>query len=172
MNKYEDEILELSEKDKVVGQIYKMTNIITNKCYVGQTVSHRKNNNKYRPFGIMGRFKDHVSEAINNTKQGCTYLNNSIRKRGKGSFIVELLETCPVDLLDERETYYIQNLNTLYPNGYNLIESNHEFSKGYVKNNGEIQEFKKRGREFGYKHKKKLWKNQYLNISKTRELKI
>ena len=42
---------------------------INNKIYVGQAVTHRLNKNKYRYFGYEGRFKDHISEAINNTKK-------------------------------------------------------------------------------------------------------
>lgn len=146
-------ILELSEQDKIIGQIYKMTNIITKKCYIGQTRSHKLNKNKFRPSGYIRRFDDHISEAINNTKKNqCIYLNNAIRKYGKDKFIVELIETCSLKKLNERETYNIINQNTIFPNGYNLIKGQ-EFSKGLIKNNEELQNVKKRGREFGYKHK-------------------
>jgi predicted nucleic acid-binding Zn finger protein len=111
----------LIDKKDVKGQIYLMTNTLTNKVYVGQTVSHRKNRGKYRPFGYIGRFKDHISEALCNTKKKqCTYLNNSIRKDGKDAFHVKLLHTCLVEELDEYEKYYIKEYNSLYPNGYNL----------------------------------------------------
>lgn len=152
----DDKILELHEKDKIIGIIYKMTNTITNKNYVGQTRSHIKNRNKYRPFGYSKRFKDHISEAINNTKNNQSlYLNNSIRKYGKDVFTVELIEKCSVDDLDDREIYYILNMNTMSPNGYNLIEGNHCFSNKKVKNNATLQPPKKRGREYGYKHEEK-----------------
>ena len=62
-------ILTIDEKDKIIGHIYKITNIIEQKHYIGQTRSHRLNKGKYRPFGYYGRFKDHISEAINNTKK-------------------------------------------------------------------------------------------------------
>lgn len=40
----------------------------------------------------MGRFYDHISEAINNTKnKQCMYLNNAIRKYGKDNFTCKLL---------------------------------------------------------------------------------
>ena len=61
-------LLSIEEKDKVVGEIYKITNIKTNKSYIGQTRSHRLNHNKYRPFGYWGRFKDHMNEANSNKK--------------------------------------------------------------------------------------------------------
>lgn len=122
-----DEIL--TDKSKIKGQIYIITNIIDNKQYVGQTLTHRKNHNKYRPFGIQGRLNDHISEAMCNTKKKqCWYLNNAIRKDGKDALIVELLEECPVEKLDELEQYYIQKHNTLCPSGYNLTKGGKTFN--------------------------------------------
>lgn len=98
-----------------------MTNTVTGKVYVGQTLSHRKNHGKYRPFGYEGRFRDHISEAICNTKKKqCTYLNNAIRLHGKDAFTVSLLHTCAPAELDLAEQTYIERYNSLYPNGYNL----------------------------------------------------
>ena len=111
----------LNDNSQVIGQIYLIKNTITNKNYVGQTLSHRKNHKKYRPFGFIGRFKDHLSEAICNTKKKqCTYLNNAIRLYGKDAFQVELIFTCPKEELDQYEEKYIKEHDTLYPNGYNL----------------------------------------------------
>ena len=111
----------LTDKTKVYGLIYQITNTENNMKYVGQTVSHRKNKDRYRPFGILGRFKDHVSEAINNTKKKqCSYLNNAIRKYGEKVFIVELIESCLLSDLDEREQHFIKERNTIFPVGYNL----------------------------------------------------
>jgi group I intron endonuclease len=115
----ENEIL--LDKSKVQGQIYLITNIQNQKKYVGQTLTHRKNHGKYRPFGIQGRFNDHLSEAICNTKKKqCRYLNNAIRHYGKELFTVSLITNCQPSELDEYEKYYIEEYNTLYPNGYNL----------------------------------------------------
>ncbi len=111
----------LDDKTNVKGQIYIITNTRTNKKYIGQTVTHRKNHGKYRPFGYAGRFKDHMSEAICNTKKKqCRYLNNAIRHYGKDAFVVSLITTCKLEELDDLETQYIDEYKTLYPNGYNL----------------------------------------------------
>jgi hypothetical protein len=111
----------LNDSSKIIGHIYIITNLNTKKQYVGQTLSHRKNKNKYRPFGFQGRFKDHISEALCNTKKKqCNYLNNSIREYGKDAFKVELIIECPKEELDTMEEKYIKEFNTLYPNGYNL----------------------------------------------------
>ena len=164
-----DKILDLSEKDKVVGIIYKIINTKTNKLYVGQTRSHRKNKKKYRPFGHIGRLNDHFSEAENNTTNSQSLcLNNSIRKHGKAAFTCEIIELCSLESLDDKETFYIKKLNALYPNGYNIREGNHMFSAGKIKNNAEQNEpRKKRGRDFGYKHKeetKDKMKKYYENV--------
>jgi hypothetical protein len=101
-------------------EIYKITNLTTDKCYVGQAVSHILNHNRYRPYGHEGRFRCHVSEAFSTKKNQCHYLNNSIRKYGVEDFVVELLECCEISDANDREIHYIQLFNSLFPNGYNL----------------------------------------------------
>jgi len=111
----------LLDNSRVKGLIYLITNKETQKNYVGQTLTHRKNHGKYRPFGIEGRFQDHLSEAICNTKKKqCTYLNNAIRHYGKDKFEVSLLVECAKEDLDTNEQHCIETHKTLYPNGYNL----------------------------------------------------
>lgn len=49
------------------------------------------------------------------------YLQKSWNKYGEDSFIFYVLEYCDIDMLDEREKYYIEKYNTLDRNlGYNL----------------------------------------------------
>ena len=162
-----ENIISLEDSDKIKGEIYKITNTKEQKFYIGQTRTHRKNKNKYRLFGYIGRFKDHISEAINNTKKKqCTYLNNSIRI-DKEYFIVELLETCKINILDEREIYYIEKYNSIYPNGYNLTSGGKTTKYIKIENNEEFKNIKKRGREFNYKHSnetKEKMKNSLENI--------
>jgi group I intron endonuclease len=142
-----DEILELSDKDKIKGQIYKITNTTNNMCYIGQTRTHVKNHNKYR-------FNSHISASTSRIKRGCVYLCNSIKSHGPENFKVELIEECDISNTDERECYYISFFNTLHPNGYNLTTG----GKGvfFVGKIIECEGLKipvKRGRPFGYKHK-------------------
>ena len=76
-----DSLLEKEEAHKIIGEIYKITNLITNKMYIGQTRSHYLNNGKYRPFGHMGRFKSHISESKRiNFNCSCSYLNSAFNK--------------------------------------------------------------------------------------------
>jgi group I intron endonuclease len=50
----------------------------------------------------------------------CFYLNREIKQFGKGSFKVEVLEKClSLESLNERESFWISELNTVWPNGLN-----------------------------------------------------
>jgi len=101
-------------------EIYKIVNLTTGKIYIGQAVSHILNHKRYRPYGHEGRFRCHISEAFSTKKNQSHYLNNAIRKYGAKDFIVELIEYCNQCHANEREIYYINKFNSLYPNGYNL----------------------------------------------------
>jgi len=111
----------LDDPKSITGIIYLIEHTASGKKYVGQTLSHRKNHERYRPFGANGRFCDHISEALNNTKRKqCTYLNNAIRLYGAGAFTVRVLETCEREVIDSRESHYIAEQASLFPTGYNL----------------------------------------------------
>jgi group I intron endonuclease len=109
-------------------EIYKIINLITNKIYVGQAVSHILNHNKYRPYGRIGRFKCHISEALSQKNNQSHYLNNAIRKYGSENFKVELIEYCDIKDADIKEKHYISTCNSLFPNGYNLKHGGQSFT--------------------------------------------
>lgn len=115
-------LLDVDEFYNVKGEIYKITNNNTGKSYIGQTRTHRLNHGKYRPFGYLGRFKDHICEAHSNKKNQSWYLNSSILKHGADNFNCELILTCEVEELDEYEIVYVTKFNTKFPNGYNLTD--------------------------------------------------
>ena len=75
---------------KLTGIIYKITNIINNKVYIGQTVNT-----------IKQRWNKHCHS------NGCRSLYNAILKYGKENFNIEIIETLPIEELDEREIYWI-----------------------------------------------------------------
>ena len=82
----------------MVGEVYLIENKINNHKYIGQTTQ-----------GYLNRFKQHVQE----TQYGDTSaLHNAIRKWGEDNFKVEVIETCDLDQLDEREIYWISFYNT------------------------------------------------------------
>jgi len=110
----------IDDPTKRYCEIYKIVNLSNGKIYVGQAVSHILNHKRYRPYGHQGRFRCHISEAFSTKKNQSHYLNNAIRKYGVHDFVVELIECCEISNADEREIHYIKELNSLFPNGYNL----------------------------------------------------
>lgn len=92
--------------------VYCITNIINDKQYVGQAIIKNK------------RWKDHKS-ALNIGKHSNRHLQNAYNKYGKENFIYTVLEIIMrgIDIkerLTKREQYWIDALNTVDPNGYNL----------------------------------------------------
>ncbi len=86
------------------GVIYKISNDINSKLYIGKTT---------KPVEV--RFKQH--------KYSKSAIGNAIRKYGIEHFKVEVLEECDtLEQLNEREIFWIKELNTKYPNGYNLTD--------------------------------------------------
>ena len=81
--------------------VYKITNIITNKFYIGSS------NN------IQERIKTHF-RGLKNNRHPNKHLQSSYNKYGKDNFIVDILEECQ-DII-AREQYYIDinNWNMLY----------------------------------------------------------
>jgi group I intron endonuclease len=86
------------------GIIYLIINIVNNKKYVGQT---RQQLNK--------RWKYHITESRTFSDRP---LYRAINKYGIDNFKIRIIEECNTDLLDERETYWIDSLET-YRYGYN-----------------------------------------------------
>lgn len=78
--------------------IYKITNKINGKCYIGQSVD------------IKRRFYDHSCKSHEHNR----HLYNAMGKYGKENFEFEILEECPIELLNEREIYYIETLKPEY----------------------------------------------------------
>ena len=109
-------------------EIYKITNTVNNKLYIGQAVSHILNHKKYRPYGMERRFACHISEAFSDKKNQCHYLNNSIRKYGQDKFKLELLRACNIKDADKTENEEILKNNSLFPVGYNLNTGGKQFN--------------------------------------------
>lgn len=100
--------------------IYKITNKINGKIYIGQTTNTLKK-----------RWSQHKSDK----KGYCKLLFFALNKYGENSFSVETLDYAEnIEELNDKEKYYIEYLNTLAPNGYNLLtggnnRTHHEISK-------------------------------------------
>ena len=83
----------LTDESERYCEIYKIVCLTTKKIYIGQAVSHILNHKKYRPHGMDGRFRCHISEAFSKKKCQSHYLNNAIRKYGPSDFKLQLLRT-------------------------------------------------------------------------------
>ena len=92
------------EKTKTKGIIYAIANTKTGKIYIGQTI--HSFNDRYSG-GKWWLYSDN-----NDLKQ-----DYEIYKKYFKIFILE--NELSVGELNEKETFYIQKLNTLSPNGYN-----------------------------------------------------
>ena len=88
--------------------IYCITNIISNKKYIGQS----KNLNK--------RKGEHLRSLSGNYHHNC-HLQRAFNKYGANAFKFETMEECEEHLLDSKEKHYIKMLNTWNSEeGYNL----------------------------------------------------
>jgi hypothetical protein len=100
------------------GSIYKITNTITDKIYIGQTCLN----------SVEDRFKAHISCAkrLKNNKGKIkdiyhSYLYNAMVLHGYTNFAIEEIDTANSQFeLDELEKDYISIYDSLAPNGYNL----------------------------------------------------
>lgn len=100
------------------GQIYCIKNHVNDMCYVGQTYTLRKAGKYWRSFGYERRFQEHLSYT--GTKKA-SMLGRAMVELGIDKFYVELLEECDITNIDDRERHWIDELNTLHPNGYNVL---------------------------------------------------
>lgn len=92
-----------------MGFIYKITNKITNEIYIGQT----KKTVHYR---FLEHFRQAKTEAEG--KRKLTHFHAALNKYGQENFIVETIEECDNNLLNEKEIYWIKYYDS-YNNGYN-----------------------------------------------------
>ena len=87
--------------DRVLGKktvcgIYKITNLLTEQCYIGQSVN------------ISDRWKQHCKCGLGIEASATNILYNSMQQNGIWNFSFELLEQCSKDQLNEKERFWIQ----------------------------------------------------------------
>lgn len=85
--------------------IYKITNLINGKIYIGQTV--RK-----------------LSTRISNHKcYNGSLISNAFKKYGDENFSIEIIDRASSkNELDTKEIYWIERYNSIAPNGYNITK--------------------------------------------------
>lgn len=92
-----------------MGYIYKVTNLVNQKIYIGKTTETPE-----------ARWKNHVWEAFHNKNKSNSLLHTAMLKYGLDSFIVETVGEFPNKELDLKEREYIK-----------LFESHRSTGKGY-----------------------------------------
>jgi group I intron endonuclease len=153
-----------------MGYIYLVENTINNKKYIGQTI--RKD--------IKTRWKYH--KTLNSKRYIGQILFNAYKKYGKENFTYKIICICFDDDTNKYEKEFIKKYNTIYPNGYNLLEGGNnnkhsEFTKKILseKNSGKnhpqygetpspetINKIKLSNINY-YKNKNKIKKDNLLN---------
>ena len=99
------------------GIIYKATNKINNKVYIGQTIRT-----------LEERIYYHYYRAANQPEITHTHFINAIRKYGQEAFQWEIIDSAEnKDELDNKEKYWIQYYDSIH-NGYNIQAGGNEQS--------------------------------------------
>lgn len=99
---------------------YKITNKVNNLSYIGKTYQ-----------SIKDRLIQHIKSAYNvKSDRYHIPLSKDIRKYGSSAFMYEIIDFAIASIIhggfyiSEIERELITSQKTLYPNGYNLINSN------------------------------------------------
>lgn len=94
------------------GLIYKYTNKINGKIYIGQTIQT-----------LVMRHKKHLNDGKNSKNK--SYFDRALKKYGENNFILEVVENnIDADKIDEREIYWIKYFDSYYTSGkgYNMTK--------------------------------------------------
>lgn len=81
---------------KPISGIYKITDLITEECYIGQSVN------------IQQRMKQHCKCGLGIEASATNKLYNTMQKDKVWNFSFELLEQCSKESLNEKEKFWIQ----------------------------------------------------------------
>jgi group I intron endonuclease len=121
-----------------MGYLYKITNIITGKCYIGVTIQP----------DIKRRWTKHINSV--NYKEGCPLLKKSMKKHGVNNFKFEILIICFDQDVVKYEKEYIKKYNSQVPNGYNILSGGQigDGLVGYKHTPETIEKIKEKGRLF------------------------
>ena len=160
--------------------IYKSTNKITGKVYIGQTTKN-----------LEKRIKGHVNESKKDKNR--PFLS-SINKYGVDNFVFEIIDFADnLNELNDKEIYWIDFYNSVSPNGYNVTgggqgdktigtkELGKRISEGlknsekwqtllnddeYLKKREEKFINSSKGKKFSSEHKEKIWEKNKERILK------
>jgi group I intron endonuclease len=124
-----------------MGYIYKITNTVTGKHYIGETIQDYNT-----------RWRKHINSI--NYKEGCPLLKASMKKHGVDKFTFTILIICFDEDLVKYEKEYIKKYNSQTPNGYNILSGGQigDGHVGYKHSPETIEKIKEAGRKFREKN--------------------
>ncbi|KKN84251.1 hypothetical protein LCGC14_0290650 [marine sediment metagenome] len=112
----------VKEETKPYGYIYKATNIINGKVYIGKTKKaiEKRWNGHLKEARALKRLR----EAFPNEKISGSHFNNALIKYGPEAFILNQKDIADnKSELNEKEKYYIKEYDSMNPDkGYNMTE--------------------------------------------------
>lgn len=127
--------------------IYKITNKINNKSYIGQTTRSLKD-----------RIKQHLK------RKDCLAIKNAIDKYGIESFDITIIDKAEnIEELNKKESEYIAQFKTLYPEGYNLNTGG--FNKKWSEESKKKMSKSHTGKKLSQEHKNNISKS-VINVFK------
>ena len=91
-------------------EIYKITNLVNDKVYIGQSAR-----------GVRERFTRHIHDAMSERLD--THFARAIRKYGPENFVVEVIDTADTqEELNRKEQYWIREYDSVH-HGYNETDA-------------------------------------------------
>lgn len=151
--------MKLDNKQKMI--IYKVTNLVDNKLYIGRTSGT-----------LRYRYRKHLYDI--KKRNTCPLLYNAIRKYGINNFKWETIDIAyNIDDLNNKEKYYIKLYNSNNKdNGYNLTEGG-ESSDGYKHTDDVKNKLRAMKKELSIKfHNSREYKLKYINNIFLKEIKL
>lgn len=127
--------------------IYEFINKTNGKIYIGQAKDFKS------------RIRCHRYHSKSNKRNNPFYA--ALKKYGWDNFIINIVEECDIQLLNEREEYWIKEKNCLYPNGYNLMKGGRQYEMSEITKK-KISDLRK-GIKFSPEHIENLRKSHLGN---------
>lgn len=146
-----------------MAYIYKITNLINNKCYIGKTLNT-----------IQERWREHCSDYKKRDEEKRP-LYSAMNKYGIENFKIEEIEQCNEDIVNDREKYWIEYYGS-FKKGYNATLGGD--GKAYldrkllIKTYNEIQNLKKSAKILNIDagHLSKILKENNIEVRSSKEV--